>query len=185
MRITAGKAKGRSVKAKGKDIRPTAAKVREAIFNIIGPQIQGATFVDLYAGTGAVGLEALSRGASKCYFVEINPLRVELIKKLATQFGFKEGVHVYRMKAVNFIKRLADRGEKVQYIFVDPPYQSEEIMLVLPLIAKHPVLADTGMVIVEHFSKRRLPDSVEGLCKLKEYNYGDTNITTYVLEVKE
>ena len=183
MRITAGKAKGRALKAVGKDIRPTSAKVREAIFNIIGSGIAGASFLDLYAGTGAVGFEALSRGARVCYFVDINSIRVELIKRLAIQLGFKEGIRAYKMKAVSFINRVARKGERIDYIFIDPPYQSEEIMLVLPLVAKCRVVSDTGMVIVEHFSKKRLPDMVDGLRKLKEYNYGDTNLTTFKLEV--
>ena len=87
MRITAGQARGRRLKAAGRTIRPTASKVREAIFNIIGPSVEGSAFLDLYAGTGAVGLEALSRGAGRSVFVDINTLRADLIKKVAEEFG--------------------------------------------------------------------------------------------------
>ncbi|RMG67016.1 MAG: 16S rRNA (guanine(966)-N(2))-methyltransferase RsmD [Nitrospirae bacterium] len=179
MRITAGSAKGRKLKAVGEDVRPTASRVREAIFNIIGPSISGATFLDLYAGTGAVGFEALSRGAKSCVFVDINPLRISLIKRLASEYGFKDRVRTYRMKAFSFLKRAASKGESFDYIFIDPPYQSEEIMLVLPVISEHRLIKEDGMVIVEHFSKRRLKENVGSLNLVRQYRYGDTTITTY------
>ncbi len=182
MRITAGRAKGRQLKAVGKSIRPTSSKVREALFNIIGPDITGASFLDLYAGTGAVGFEALSRGAERCVFVDINPLRISLIKKLAQEYGFRDSVKTYRMKAFSYLKKAATMDIRFDYIFIDPPYQSEEIMLVVPCVAKHRLIKDKGMVIVEHFSKRRLDDEVDSLIKIKEYNYGDTTLTTYRLK---
>ncbi len=179
MRITAGSAKGRKLKAVGKEVRPTSAKVREALFNILGSNIVGATFLDLYAGTGAVGFEALSRGAGACVFVDTNPLRISLIKKLASEYGFHARVKTYRMKAFSYLRKAAAGEDRFDYIFIDPPYQSEEIMLVLPYVAEHALLKDGGMVIVEHFSKRKIDDEIDGLEKIKEYVYGDTTLTTY------
>ncbi len=182
MRITAGSAKGRKLKAVGKEVRPTSEKVREALFNIIGPDIVGADFLDLYAGTGAVGFEALSRGAGACVFVEINPLRISLIKRLSREYGFHAQVKTYRMKAFSYLKKALTEKRRFDYIFIDPPYQSEEVMLVLPFVARNRLVKDGGMVIVEHFSKRKLNDRIDGLEKIKEYVYGDTTLTTYRLK---
>ena len=179
MRISGGRAKGRRITVKGGDIRPTAAKVRESLFNIIGPSISGSLFLDLYAGTGAVGLDAMSRGAGRVVFVEANRLRADLIKKLSVELGFEGSVGVYRIKAFSFLKRAVGEGRRFDYIFIDPPYQSEETMKVLPLIGESNILRREGLVIVEHFSKRVLPEKVGHLQKVKTYLYGDTSLTTY------
>ncbi len=179
MRITAGQARGRRLKAAGRTIRPTASKVREAIFNIIGPSVEDSAFLDLYAGTGAVGLEALSRGAGRSVFVDINTLRADLIKKVAEEFGFSSSARVYRMGSFTFLKKAVRENMVFDFIFVDPPYRTEEIMKVLPFIAESGILSRDGMVLVEHFSKKRLPDQVGKLIKRKEYSYGDTALTSY------
>jgi len=183
LRITAGTAKGRRLKAvavsERSPLRPTASKVREAVFNIIGPRIEGANLLDLYAGTGAVGFEALSRGAGSAVFVEINPARAELIKKAGVELGFFTNMEVYRMHALGYLRQAADRGEVFDFIFVDPSYRSDEVMRVLPVIAGGGMLKKGGLVIVEHFSKRLLPESVGWLRQKKRYTYGDTALTTF------
>ncbi len=183
MRITAGKAKGRKLKVAAhtprSPVRPTAAKVREAIFNIIGEAIHGSVFLDLYAGTGAVGMEALSRGAKKAIFVETNPIRCNLIKKVARNIGFQNQVSVYKMAAFNYIKKAIEENKVFDFIFIDPPYQSDDIMKILPLLGKTPLLQSGGMIIIEHFAKRTLPEQVGSLTVKKRYRYGDTAITTY------
>ncbi|GBE37371.1 ribosomal RNA small subunit methyltransferase D [bacterium BMS3Bbin07] len=183
LRITAGTAKGRRLKAvavsERSPLRPTASKVREALFNITGPGICGAGFLDLYAGTGAVGFEALSRGAGFVVFVEINPVRVELIKKTGLELGFLTRMKVYRMQAFEYLKKACEHGDTFDFIFIDPSYQSEEVMKVLPLIAEGGILKNGGMVMVEHFSKGTLPESVGSLRQKKRYIYGDTALTTF------
>lgn len=179
MRLSGGVAKGRRVAVKGGDVRPTAGKVREAIFNIIGPRIEGSTFLDLYAGTGAVGLDALSRGAEYAVFVELNRIRANLIKTLARELGFSNRVQVLNLKAYTYLKKTQEEQMVFDYIFVDPPYHSEETMKVLPLIAEGGLLNEDGTLIVEHFSKRELPERVGRLCRVKTYRYGDTSLTTY------
>ena len=183
LRITAGTARGRRLKAvavsERSPLRPTASKVREAVFNIAGPGICGASLLDLYAGTGAVGFEALSRGAGFVVFVEINPVRVELIRKTGLELGFLTRMKVYRMRAFEYLKRAGKYGDAFDFIFVDPSYQSVEVVKALPLIAGEGILKDGGMVMVEHFSKRILPESVGSLRQKKRYVYGDTALTTF------
>ncbi len=154
--------------------------MREAIFNIIGTGINGARFLDLYAGTGAVGFEALSRGAELTVFIETDPSRVNLIKKIGKEFGFLSHMKVYRMHAIDYLKKARDRGDTFDFIFVDPPYRSGELMKVLPFIAEGGLLKEDGVVIVEHPSKKLLPETIGILRQKKRYVYGDTALTTFV-----
>jgi 16S rRNA (guanine(966)-N(2))-methyltransferase RsmD len=184
MRISGGIAKGRKVglrkafvkKGEEDELRPTSAKVRQAIFNILGDRIIDAAFLDLYAGTGAVGIEALSRGAGKVFFVDDNSLRISIIKELIEKFGFKDRAEVVKDRASNFIKK----SESVfDIIFVDPPYASGELDMVLPLIDERSILGDNGVVIAEHSSKKKLLSEIGSLKLIKTYKYGDTSLTFY------
>jgi 16S rRNA (guanine966-N2)-methyltransferase len=199
MRISGGIAKGRRVgprkafvkKSKAGELRPTSAKVRQAIFNILGDKIIGASFLDLYAGTGAVGIEALSRGAKKTVFVDDNSLRVNIIKELIEKFGFKDRAVVIKDKTLNFLRKTEFIFD---IIFVDPPYASGEIDVVLPLIDDCNILRDNGIVIAEHSSKKTPPFTspldkggireVGSLRLIKTYRYGDTSLTLYRKEEK-
>jgi 16S rRNA (guanine(966)-N(2))-methyltransferase RsmD len=188
MRISGGAAKGRKVglkkafakKGETDELRPTSAKVRQAIFNILGnilgDKIVGSRFLDLYAGTGAVGIEALSRGAGKTVFVDDNSLRINIIKELLEKFGFKDRAGVVKDKASNFIRK----SESVfDIIFVDPPYASGELDMVLPLIDEKAILGDNGIVIAEHLTKKILLPEIGSLKLIKTYKYGDTSLTLY------
>ncbi len=179
MRITAGKARGRRLKpAAGRSsLRPTASKVREAVFDIIGPGLKGARFLDLYAGTGAVGLEALSRGAETAVFVEISQAMAERIRRAGREFGLSAQMKVYRRDALDYLKRA--EGGSFDFVFADPPYRSGEVTKVLSLVPG--VLKAEGMVIVEHPSKMVLPESVGPLRRKKRYTYGDTALTTFYI----
>lgn len=187
MRISGGSAKGRKVgfkrafrqKDESDELRPTSAKVREAIFNILRDQITNAVVLDLYAGTGAVGIEALSRGAGRVVFVEHNSQRVSIIKDLTERFGFKDRGVVIKERADLFLKRTEYIFD---IIFVDPPYRSEELATVLPLIGARNVLSDHGVLIAEHRAKKRLPASIGNLRLKKVYKYGDTSLSVYRVE---
>lgn len=187
MRISGGIAKGRQLRtkklfsraSKDEELRPTSSKVREALFDIIRDKIEGASFVDLYAGTGTVGLEALSRGAQKAIFVEPNRLRAQAIKETSVQFGFCEKIYVLEEKAEGFLKKASTEKKGFDIFFVDPPYFSEEIMKILPMIGEKGLLNDSGVVIVEHFFKRRLPELTGELKMIRSYRYGDTMLTLY------
>lgn len=190
MKISGGIAKGRKIATKkafskalkDKELRPTSSKVREALFDIIRDHIKGSRFVDLYAGTGAVGLEALSRGAGTTVFVEPNKLRAQIIKDTAVKFDFREKATVVMKRAEAFLKKASTEKERFDIFFLDPPYSSEEIMRTLPMIGEKKMLNNGGMVIVEHFFKRKLPEKVGELKMARSYIYGDAMLTIYEKE---
>ncbi|HWR57961.1 MAG TPA: 16S rRNA (guanine(966)-N(2))-methyltransferase RsmD [Thermodesulfovibrionales bacterium] len=187
MRISAGVAKGRRIgfkkafltKDDGDELRPTSSKVREALFDIVRNSLPGAAFLDLYAGTGGVGMEALSRGAAKVVFVESSRVRARMIERLASEFNFAQQAAVLSMSVRDFIREEAEEGKRYDIVFLDPPYHSGELMEVLPLIGEGNILEEGSLVIAEHFFKTRLPDTIEGLGLIKSYKYGDTVLTVY------
>lgn len=193
MRISGGIAKGRKLglkkafvkKGEADELRPTSAKVRQAIFNILGDRIIDAIFLDLYAGTGAVGIEALSRGAKKVFFVDNNSLRISIIRELIEKFGFKYRAVVIKDDARQFLRKITP-DSKLQtqdffdIIFVDPPYASEELDTVLPLIVERGILRNNGVVIAEHPTKKPpLFFSMDNLRLVKTYKYGDTSLSFF------
>lgn len=187
MRISAGKLKGRKVGSKKAlglvtkhgALRPTSSKVRESIFNIIGDVIVDSKFVDLYAGTGAVGMEAISRGAKAVFFIEADKIRSELIEEMLKKCGCGSKANVMKGKASDFIRKAGEDSLKFDIIFLDPPYYSEELENTLSLLADGEILQDEGIVIAEHLSKKRLPDEIGSLRQKKAYKYGDTMLTLF------
>lgn len=125
MRILAGEAKGKTLKTReGKSTRPTDSRSREMLFNIFGARVVSATFLDLYAGTGAVGLEALSRGAAFCVFVEQNAVACRVIKENLRALGFGERAQVWNANVKSAIKRLLDDQKYFDIVFADPPFSN-------------------------------------------------------------
>lgn len=184
MRISAGVAKGRrtatkkllSKASKKEHLRPTSSKVREALFDILRDSIRGTVFVDLYAGTGTVGLEALSRGAKRAVFVEQDSLRLKALHEIVRELGFEGQAEVIRSRACDFIRHATEQADMC---FVDPPYKSNEIDIILPLIGEKGFLSKQGIVIVEHFFKRKVPDKAGTVIMSRSYRYGDTMLTIY------
>ncbi len=196
MRISGGIAKGRRVihrrsftKRFDKDeLRPTSAKVREAIFDILGDRIVDCRFLDLYAGTGAVGLEALSRGAGLVVFVDESPARIRVIADLIKRYGFVGKAHTVRDRAARFVTAgrasltAFAHGFQFDVAFVDPPYASGEIETILPLLGAALIMRSEGLLLAEHSSKITLPVEEGGLRTIKRYQYGDTALTLFILE---
>jgi len=187
VRISSGRLKGRKVvtskkiftSSDGEELRPTSSKVREAIFNILMTEIDHSLFLDLYAGTGAVGLEALSRGAEKVVFVESSLLRSKAVMDYLHRVGMDDRASVHREKAETFLQRAMKTGTKFDIIFADPPYLSDEIERVLMHIGEYSILKDGGCIMVEHSSKKVLPEHLQNIKRTKNYKYGDTMITLY------
>lgn len=188
MRISGGIAKGRKTGSTGllrkkgdKEyrLRPTTSKVREALFNIIRDKINGAIFLDLYAGTGTVGFEALSRGAKEAIFVENNLERANMIKKIAEKLGFTERCSIVKENAENFISKADSNNNLFDIIFLDPPYQTNMLENILNIIAERNIISNNGTVIAEHFKKKVLPENIGNLKIKKSYRYGDTMLTFY------
>jgi 16S rRNA (guanine966-N2)-methyltransferase len=186
LRISAGQLKGRKIEIKkvpGKserdDLRPTSSKVREALFDILRNDIQGSSFLDLYAGTGAVGFEALSRGASRACFVEHDRAAAKEISQYISKMGLDAMAEVFSEAADRFLKRTQVTEMTFDIIFADPPYRSNELEKILPLIDDTDILKSGGCLVVEHPSKKIMSVPCKALTPVKNYKYGDTMLTLY------
>ncbi|MBR1990391.1 MAG: 16S rRNA (guanine(966)-N(2))-methyltransferase RsmD [Firmicutes bacterium] len=180
MRIITGDFKGRRLEMpEGKDIRPTTEKVKEAIFSIIAGNVPGAVCVDLFAGTGNLGLEALSRGAEKCYFADNSRESLNLIKRNIAMCKAEEWSVVIPGDFERVLTRLGERGEKIDIFFLDPPYREGLYEKCFELIREYDLLAEEGIIIAEHGEREPLPEEIEGYIVLKERNYGSVAITIY------
>jgi 16S rRNA (guanine(966)-N(2))-methyltransferase RsmD len=163
-------------------LRPTSDRLRETLFNIVGPALEGATFVDLYAGTGAVGIEALSRGAQKAFFVERHAPAVALIRRNLESLGIGAEAEILGVDVVRAIERLEARHVHAQFIFLDPPYaDDEEYESALDALGESPLVAPGGRVIVEHLRKRKLPERAGDLELARVVEQGDAALSFYRL----
>ncbi|MDL2289180.1 16S rRNA (guanine(966)-N(2))-methyltransferase RsmD [Clostridia bacterium OttesenSCG-928-F22] len=177
MRIAGGEFRGREIEAPaGTDTRPTSAKVREALFSILQTRIVGATFLDLFAGSGAIGLEALSRGCAKAVFVDSSRKAVLAIQRNIKKLGVEEKARVYCMEALRAVAQL---NEEYSIVFVDAPYAQADTDAILSGLKSHRILAKGAVVVVEH--EHQLT-AVEGFCIMKEKKYGRAMLTLYQME---
>jgi len=179
MRIVGGSARGRRLKSPRGQVRPTSDRVREALFSIIQASVPGAGFLDLFAGSGAVGLEALSRGARHVDFVEEHQGRAEDIRALLEELGWKGKGRVWRTKALKFLEKTV---EKYDLVFVDPPYGSPDLVAALTKLVEVKGIRPGGMAILEHPTKSAPPERADELLLQKRYRYGDTTLSVYRLD---
>jgi 16S rRNA (guanine(966)-N(2))-methyltransferase RsmD len=181
LRVIGGSARGRLLKVpRGRYIRPTSDRVRESIFNIVGHSfIKGVKFLDLFAGTGAVGIEAISRGAEYVTFVESNTGHVKVIHENIGLCGFKISAEVIYGDVILVIGRLLSHKPAYDVIFIDPPYSFKKWDTLLSNIIKNVKLCDYGFLIIEHSSKVYVPDKLNNLSLHGKYVYGDTTLTVY------
>lgn len=178
MRIIAGKYKGRKLETPlDKRIRPTGEKVKEAIFSAILPYINDAVCCDLFAGTAGLGLEALSRGGKKCYFVDIDRTAIALIKNNIAKCN-AEGDSVVIFGDYN--KGLKRINEKIDVFFLDPPYHDGLYEKVINSIDLLDLLSDEGIIVSEHPKEVVLPEEIGRLTVAKSKNYGKTVVTYYI-----
>ena len=176
MRIIAGTARGMRLKApRGKEVRPTSDRVREALFSIISRRLAGAVFLDLYAGSGAVGIEALSRGAEKAVFVDHKRENVLLIKENLAKTGFMEKTRVIKGDVEITLTRLARNNYKADLVFLDPPYNFTRMNELIEKVIASRVVDEQGLVIIEHdYHNRRWTDKFP---EARQKRYGDTCLT--------
>jgi 16S rRNA (guanine966-N2)-methyltransferase len=170
MKVISGKFKNRPLKTpKGEKTRPTASKIRESVFNILHNQIEGARFLDLFAGSGSMGIEALSHGAKSACFVEQDRLAANCIRENLAKLGIK--ALVLQKEAKIALKLLAKQKEQFDVIYIDPPYHLD----VAPFLEKiPPLLAFDGIVILEQSKKSEIDFSF--LEKMDEREFGDTTL---------
>ncbi|HSC28209.1 MAG TPA: 16S rRNA (guanine(966)-N(2))-methyltransferase RsmD [Vicinamibacterales bacterium] len=177
MRVIAGEFKGRRLESPDwPGLRPTSDKLRETLFNVLAPAIRGARVVDAYAGTGAVGIEALSRGAAHVTFVERHPRAVRLIETNLLRCGVdSERYAIIRAGFADAIQRLA--GAPPDVIFLDPPYG--ELALDEALEAAGPLAGDATLVVVEHAFRAGAPAEAGGLVRTRSLRSGDSALAFY------
>ena len=176
MRVIAGIAKGRKLKSPpDKRVRPTADRVKEAIFSMLGSAIATETFIDLFAGSGAIGIEALSRGAERVIFVDNSKKSIALIKENLELTGFRGSADVIQLDISKSLEPLTTGGYTGGIVFMDPPYDFEPLEQFIEKVVDSTLLATDGILIVEHSKKRRYQDTKYPA--EKEKIYGDTRLT--------
>lgn len=180
MRVITGSAKGRKLKApKGFNTRPTTDRVKEALFNILGSKVIDAVVLDLFAGSGALAIEALSRGAERAVLVEQSLQAIESIKHNLTVTRLSDRVEVLRQDVYHVLNTLGEEAESFDLIFLDPPYLQGHGHRVLGLIDRFSLLAKDGLLVIEASKKDILPEEVGALVLRRRDNYGDTGLYFY------
>lgn len=181
MRVIAGIAKGRPLKSvSGKCTRPTTDKVKEALFSMIQNYLTEGTVLDLFAGTGGLGIEALSRGLSKAIFVDQNKDSIRVVKENIKNCDFEDRSETYINDAKRALKVLAKREYKFDLIFLDPPYNLENYLDLITLIIDNELINDRGIIVIEHDVNYILKDNINHLSVMKQAKYGNTGITIYI-----
>ena len=183
MRVIAGKFRSRRLKGPGTlSLRPTSDRLRETLFNVLGTTVEDSLFVDAYAGTGAVGIEAISRGARETVFIESNPKAARIVRQNLEALGIRAGAELIEADAVRGLERIAAQRRIADFVFLDPPYkETEEHLRVLEFLDTSHLIAPRGLVIVEHFRKSELPERFDRLECARRIEQGDAVLSFYWL----
>lgn len=180
MRIIAGTAKGRALSApKGLATRPTSDRVRGSIFNVLGQGCEGEVVLDLFSGTGALALEALSRGAARAVLVDEGREAARSCRKNAEALGFGDRVEVLELPAKRALAMLGRRGERFTLVFLDPPYAQAAVEGVLEALVEAQVLAPGARVVAEHGKREAVAEQVGPLRRAFQRTFGDTQVSIY------
>jgi len=181
MRVIGGIARGRRLKSgSGKATRPTEDRVRQILFDILAPRVMDAVFLDLYAGFGSVGIEALSRGAARVVFVERSRKCCRLIAENLQLTGLEEQGEVVCDEALRSLSRLEQAGEVFEVIFADPPYQAEHATVCLTRLGELPeLLTAEGVVVVQHHVREELAETCGSLEQRRTRRVGETQLSFY------
>jgi 16S rRNA (guanine(966)-N(2))-methyltransferase RsmD len=164
---------------KGKGIRPTADRVRETLFNILGQWMDGLKVLDLYAGTGALALEAISRGAERAVLVDQDREAVQLCRDNAGGLGFADRVEILNQPVARAAEQLNRASRSFDLVFADPPYAALVVPQILELVTKNGLLAEGGTLVIEHDKREEAPETFESLARLDQRRFGDTLVSIY------
>lgn len=182
MRVISGKLKGKKLfSLKGQSLRPTSDRVKEAIFDILQDQIRGQKVLDLFAGTGALGIEALSRGARSAVFVEESTRSLAALRKNIKECRLKEQAEVLAREAQTGIKILETRGESFELIFLDPPYGRGLARRVLQALSRSSIVSPGTLIVAEHSLSEEL-DSIPSWQRVDLRRYGRTQVSFFSLK---
>lgn len=175
MRVITGSARGRRLRSpEGRDVRPTADKVKEAVFSVVQFDIESSAVLDLFSGSGQLGIEALSRGARFCVFVDSSRTSADITKENIAASGFKDSSNVVIADSIGYLRMCRNTFDLA---FLDPPYGKGLIEQALPLLCGH--MSGRGIIVCEHEKGLELPENAGGLTKSRTYKYGKTEVTVY------
>jgi 16S rRNA (guanine(966)-N(2))-methyltransferase RsmD len=178
MRIISGISKGKKLRTlRGQAIRPTSDRVKESIFNILGQEVEGKHVLDLFAGTGNLGIEALSRGAVRAVFVEKEKLAIDLIKKNLSHCGFDDRSRIITGAVERAIRLLRRKGEVFDLIFMDPPYQKGLVQKTLDILHTQPLYHEDSILVIEHDRREPLSESMEEWVLVRKRQFRDTVVS--------
>ncbi|MFB3897581.1 MAG: 16S rRNA (guanine(966)-N(2))-methyltransferase RsmD [bacterium] len=188
MRIIAGIAKSRRLKSvRGQQVRPTSDRVKESVFSILGETVINARILDIFAGTGNLGLEALSRGAQFAVFIDNDSRSIKVIQENIVALGFESTTQVIKGEVLTVLDKIeksevrSQKSEKTAFdlVFLDPPYLKElEVPTIAALIESN-LLNEKAIVVVEHHKKTEMPEIIRNITRFRQQKYGDTIITFY------
>ncbi len=186
MRIISGMSKGRKlVTPKRYSVRPTSDRVKESLFNILGSEVEGKVVLDLFAGTGNLGIEALSRGAKKVVFVEKGRQALRLIQTNLHQFGLGDRSEIIPRDVNRAIGILNQRGESFDLILMDPPYEKGLIQRTMMKMSTHPIYHRDSILVVEHNRREPLPRVLDGWNLVRQQKIGDTLLSFLTYQVRD
>lgn len=180
MRIIAGEYGGRPLNGLvGEDTRPTSDNIKETMFNFIGPYFEGGVVLDLYAGTGALAIEAISRGAAEAYLIDQNAVAFETINKNIEMTKAPEKFNVFKGNAANHLIMLMHKQLQFNLIFLDPPYKEQTIVSDIEWLLEHEMIAERALITCETHSSVELPEEIGDLTVYKKRHCGKTLLTIY------
>lgn len=180
MRVIAGTARGaRLVAPRGYDVRPTLDRVREALFNILYPRIEGARFLDLYAGTGANAIEALSRGAEHATLVENDPRSIRAIQQNLKTTGFSDRADLRRLDLPDGLRVLWSEQRRYDIVFADPPFAEAQYDRLLATLDAANILEEERLVVVEHSARTELAGQIGALERTRVSRYGEISLSFF------
>lgn len=186
MRVISGKARGLKLDTpKNQDVRPTTDRVKESLFNIINSYIIDSNILDLFAGTGSLGIECLSRGAKNCVFVDKSKDSINIVKSNVKKARVENESTILNVDFKDALKRLSTQNQKFDVIFMDPPYYENMFIECLKIIDKFDLLDENGIIVVEHDTKDLFEDKIGRFNKSREKKYGNTTLTFYKLEEQD
>lgn len=184
MRVIAGQARGMRLTAPGgTTTRPTSDRIKEALFSILesANHVEDADVLDLFAGSGALGIEALSRGAKKVVFVEKNRAAIEVLERNLIHTKLKNQAQVFQMDSSQAIERLARHKERFSLVLLDPPYQAGFYLKIIELVSST-VLTQEGLLVAETATRAPLPERIGQCIRIDRRHYGDTALEFYQME---
>ncbi len=178
MRIIGGKYRGRRI-AFPRSIRPTQDRIREALFNVLAPRISGVNALDLFAGSGAFGIEVLSRGAKNVTFVDNNFKCIRIIRENLRSLDIENMANMLKMDTLRAIKKLSKTGNKFDIVFLDPPYYKGLSKKTLISLSQYDILSHNNIIVAEHSKRDTLSEDIDNILLYKQKKSGDTVLSFY------